>query len=353
MRVLPSSSSSPRPFSKKGKGGARYMRKFLLFLISLLIGIGLFVWILKTVGWQEIKNAFLVFTGWQGIVILILTFLITLFGVWEWKVILKSGGTDISFRDLFKPYLAGFSISYLAPMLVLGREIFRSYVLKEKHLVSWPKGIASAVIDRILDFTVELTFILFGLFFFFLMVGFPPRNLAIILGVLLVLAAGTSFFYFKIFKRESIVKFFIKFFIPKYQNDHTPLYIEEEIFNFFKINDVYMWKGFGLTFFEKVIKLLRTWLLISFLGKNIGFSSALSVLAFSYLVAMIRIPADLGSHEAVQTFVFSSLGLGASAGTAFAMIMRGAELITALIGVFFLFRLGSKLLGKNLLKNQI
>jgi len=328
------------------------MRKIFLFLISFLIGISLFVWTLKFVGWPEIKNAFLVFTGWQGIIILILALFIALIGTWEWKVILKSEGIDIPFKDLFKPYLTGFSIMYLAPILIFGKEVFRSYVLKEKHSVPWSKGIAAAIIDRILDFTTELIFIFFGIFFFLLIFGFPSKIPGLIFGVFLVLVAGISFFYFKVFKRESIAKFFIKVFTPKYQNDNTPLHIEEEIFNFFKIKERYMWQGFGLTFFEKVIKFLKTWLLIIFLGKTISFLPVLSVLGFSYFSAMIPIPASLGNDEVIQAFVFGSLGLGANTGTAFTLIDRGAGLIVALVGLFILFGFGLKSLEVSLSKKH-
>jgi membrane protein implicated in regulation of membrane protease activity len=77
------------------------MRKFLLFLISLLIGVGLFIWVLKIVGWQGIKNAFLVFTGWQGLVIFSLTLLVMLIGSRKWKEILKGEEVNPPFRDLF------------------------------------------------------------------------------------------------------------------------------------------------------------------------------------------------------------------------------------------------------------
>ena len=329
------------------------MKKFLFFLASLLIGALLLVWIGKTVGWQEIKNALLVFSGWQGLAILFLTVLVTLMGIWEWKIILRGEDVDISFRDLLRPYLAGFSIMYLASILIIGREVFRSYILKKKYSVPWSKGIASTIIDRILDFTTELIFIIFGIIFFLLLVGFPPKNLGIIFGsILLISVGGISFSYFKILKKESVVKFFIKIFIPRYQTNNTPLKTEEEVFNFFKIKNKYMWLGFGSTFLEKVIKLLRAWLLILFLGKNITFLAAVSVLGFSYLAMMIPIPANLGSHEVVQVFIFNSLGLGAGVGAAFTMIIRGAELIVALFGLFILFRLGSGLLRESFLKQN-
>ena len=76
---------------------------------------------------------------------------------------------------------------------------------------------------------------------------------------------------------------------------------------------------------------------------------ALSILSFSTLVQLLPIPAVLGSHEIVQVFVFSSMGLGANVGTAFTMIIRVADLTLAFIGIFIIFNFGLALLKKIIL----
>jgi len=325
------------------------VKKFLLFLFSLLIGAGLFFWIGKVVGWQEIKKAFLVFTGWQGIVILALTSLMALIGTWKWKEILKGQGLKISFKNLLNPYLAGFSIMFLAPILVWAGEIFRAYVLKEKNSVSWTKGMASVIIDRILEWTTNLVVIFFGALFFLYKIGLPSRNIAIIFGgVFLVFVIGISFFYFKTFKRESMAKALIKIFNNRL--DSQPLEIEKEIFDFFRPKKISMWKAVGISFLRATIMYFRTWFLIIFLGKNIGAFAALSILGFTYLAAMIPIPTALGSHEAIQTFAFNSLKLGLPTATAFTMIIRGAELLMALFGVIILFHFGVRTIKKMFFK---
>ncbi|MDI6602837.1 MAG: lysylphosphatidylglycerol synthase transmembrane domain-containing protein [Patescibacteria group bacterium] len=325
------------------------MRKFLLFLISLLIGVMLFVWIGKLVGWQEIKNAFLVFTGWQGMVILGLTILTALVGTWKWKEILKSGGTNISFGTLLRTYLASFSIRYFAPVIIIGAELFQGYILKERNLVPWSKGMASVVIDRILEWTANLVVIFFGVLIFLLMIGLPPMKLMLIFGgVFLVFASGIIYFYFKTLKRESIAKAFAK--ILKQQLDSQPLEIEKEIFNFFKLKKLSMWKAFGFSFLRAVVMYFRAWLLILFLGKEISGLAVFSILGFTYLAVMIPIPTALGSHEAIQTLVFNSLDLGLPTATAFTMIIRGAEFLIALAGVIILFRLGLIFLKNFLFK---
>jgi len=324
------------------------MKKALLFLVSLLIGVGLFIWIGKIVGWQEIKRAFLVFTGWQGMTIFGLTVMMALIGTWRWKEILKGVDVKLSFGEVWKAYIASFSIRFLFPIVITGAEIFQGHVLKKRHSVSWSKGMASVVIDRILEWTANLAVIFFGILFFLLIIGAPPIKLGIIFGgVFLLFFLGISFFYFKTFKRESMAKAFGKIF--NHRLDSQPLEIEKEIFNFFKPKKMAMWKGFSLAFLRAAVMYLRTWFLIGFLGKNIGALPTLSILGFTYLAVMIPIPTALGSHEAIQTFAFNSLGLGAPTATAFTMIIRGAELIMALVGIIIFLRLGIGLLKSTLL----
>lgn len=331
------------------------LKNVLLFLVSLLVGIGLFLWIYNTIGWQEIKNTFLVFTGWQGLIIFCLTLLTTLIGNWKWKEILRGEGVKISFWELFRYYLAGFAVMFLAPILLGVGEIFRGYILKEKNQISWSKATASVIIDRVLEWTTNLVVIFFGILFFLYNAGLPPKNLVIIFGgAFLFFIAGISLFYFKTFKRESLARALGKIF--NHRLDSKPLEIEEEIFDFFKPKKKSMWKSFGLSFFRTAVMYLRAWLLIIFLGKEVSALSALSILGFNYLAVMIPIPAALGSHEAIQVFAFNSLGWGFSAATVFTMIIRGAELIMALVGLAILFRLGFVLLKNNLInrvKNEV
>lgn len=315
-------------------------------MISLLVGLGLFVWIYNIVGWQEIKDALLLFSGWQGLIIFVLTLLMMMVGNWKWKEILRGQEVEVSFWELFGPYLAGFSVMFLAPILVLAGEIFRSYALKEKREIPLSKATASVVIDRILEWTTNLVVIFFGILLFLFRAGSLPKNLAIIFGgAFLFFTGGISFFYFKTFKRESMARALGKLFGQKLSQQ--PLGAEKEIFNFFNIKKIAMWKGFILSFLRVAFMCLRTWFLIIFLGKEISALSTLSILGFNLLAMTIPIPAALGSHEAIQVFAFNSLGLGSSTATAFTMVIRGAETILALAGLIILFQLGFILLKNN------
>jgi len=241
---------------------------------------------------------------------------------------------------------------FLAPILLLAGEVFRGYVLREKKEIPWSKGMASVLIDRILEWTVNLTIIFLGVLFFLLIIGLPPIKLLIIFGgVFLFFTGGIGYFYFKTFKGESMVRAILKALgLFRLNQANSILDIEKEIFSFFKLKKISMWKSFGISFLRAGVMYLRVWLLIVFLGKEISFLPVLSILGFTYLAAIIPIPTALGSHEAIQTFTFNSLGLGAPLAAVFTMIIRGAELILALVGVIILCRLGVGLIKNKLLK---
>ncbi|MFH1714201.1 MAG: lysylphosphatidylglycerol synthase transmembrane domain-containing protein [Candidatus Nealsonbacteria bacterium] len=311
------------------------MKKLLLLSLSFAVGFAIFIWIWKTIGLEQIKKDFMVFTGWQGLVIFGLTLLSLAIGSWRWKVILNAGNIKVSFRDLFGAYLAGFSIIFLAPILIWGGEFTRAYILKNKKDISFTKAMASIVVDRILEWTINFLIIFFGSLFFLMTIGFPPINLIIIFGsAFLVLMTGLAIFYFKCTTRESILNFFIK------NNKSKFLELEKEVFSFFKWKRFIVWQAVLISFLRAATMWVRVWFLIIFLGKIVGGLSALSILGFSYLAIMIPIPTALGTHEAIQVFAFNSLGLGASAATAFTMIIRGAELLVAIVGIVILFKLG-------------
>ncbi|MFH1510034.1 MAG: lysylphosphatidylglycerol synthase transmembrane domain-containing protein [Candidatus Nealsonbacteria bacterium] len=311
------------------------MKKLLLFILSLLVGIGIFIWVIKMVGWEELEKDFRLFQGTDGLIILGLTLMTMAIGIWRWREILKSIGVKLPPGKMISPFLAGFSIMFLAPILIWGGEVLRTYILKHRNDVPWSKGMASVIIDRILEWTANLVVIFLGGIIFLFFNDFPTNKFVIIfVGLFLFFVVLLIFFFIKCYKRESISAIFLR------KRKDNLLEVEKEIFNFFKRSKLATWKAIALSFLRVSIMYVRVWFLITFLGKSVAALSALSILGFSYLAIMIPIPTALGTHEAIQSFAFNSLGLGISTATAFTMIIRVAELAVAFTGVVLLFRFG-------------
>lgn len=322
------------------------MKKFIFFLFFLSIGIVLFGWIIDSVGWEKIQLSFSYFSVWEGLVILLLTILSVLTRSVRWKTILSSQQCKVPFLRVFEYYLSGLSIVFFFPIVIFGGEIFRGYDLKKKYFIPWHKSIASVIIDKILEITVYIIAAIFGLSFFFLRATHISQRffVTIFLGIFLS-SILISILYFKIFRKESIILSLLKRFNLRNANGaETIIEVEKEIFTYFGQSKKVILPGLALSFLHELLLIIRTALLILFLGKKTGILLAVSVVSFSSLAMIIPIPAALGSHEAIQSFVFNSFGLGADTALAFVFIIRGVEFVVALFGAVFFFKFGMQML---------
>lgn len=330
------------------------MKKFLFFLLSLIIGFGGVWFVIREVGWQPLFQLFLFVRYWQAFVIIILTLLIALLNVFCWQFILKTQGHSFSLLELSDIWLAGFAISYFTPIAFLGGEAFMSLAFRKKTSLRCKKNISSIIILRILNGSIVLLFSAFGVFVFFVLVGlfFEKIILAsiIILGLLSVLA----FFYYKSFKGKSILKGFLRIFGERsISKENSIIGIEKDIFTFFKAGNKIIWQGLGIAFIISLLRIFRLWLIVFFLGGiAINIFQVFAIFAFVSIAHFLPIPAALGTLEVSQFFLFGSLELGAEVGTVFSLILRGAHLFLGLIGIFCLikfwmkFQVFDKILGK-------
>ena len=326
-------------------------KRFLLLIFSFLLGVSLFVWVVQSVGWQTIKEVFFVINTQQVLILFFLSLLVPLIEGFRWKEILKAQNKEISCKDASKLGVASFSINFLVPILFGSAEFLRGYFLKQKKNYSGLEITSSIIIDRIIGWTVDAFFVVSGTFLFFYNARILPHNLLIRIGwFFLFFIVCLLFFYFGVLKNISIVKIFHKTFSNEIGN--KSLEIERGVFDFFRKSKKNIIKPFALSFVKDLIMCLRTWLLISFLGKTISFMSALSIVAFSCLAIMIPVPATLGSHEVIQVFAFNSLGMNSSMAIAFTMIDRGLSFLIALVGLIFLFRIGGAFLKKHLIEKN-
>ena len=326
------------------------MKRFLLFLASLFIGLIVFILVIGKVGLKSISQVFSLFSGLEGLAIVITTCLICLISIWQWKFILKTQGYNLSKFNLGKIWLAGFAIKYLTPVAFLGAETFKIYSIKKKFSIPWEKSIAAALIEKLLSGSIFLLFSILGIFSFFLLAGFPSQSIGIIIGgIIFFLVIILSVFYFKIFRKESILRKLLGFFgMKNNKNDEVILNTEKEIFSFFRPKKRWMWKGLGFAFLKYSLVLIRCFLIIFFLGGGVKILTAFAVYAFAGLANFFPVPASLGTLDVAEAFAFGFLGLGSNMGAAFSLILRGAELLVCLVGVVFLAKLGVKLIGAKI-----
>ena len=333
------------------------MKKVLSFLITLIVGVLIFGVIMRIVGLKRIQEALFLFLSFKGLVIVLLTFVIAVISILRWKLILQSQGFNLPTKELGKVWSIGFALSFLTPVALFGGEAFRTYLTKKKFNLSWEKSAASVAIDKILDGTLFLMFLIVGILAFLFYGYFPSRMFAwfvvLIIGGLLGLLL---IFYFKALNKESVLEWFLKLFgikkekIEKSLNGKIIFDTEKEIIRFFSPKKKAFWKGLEMSFLRYFLLFLRTAILIFFLGEGIETTRALAVYGFSNFALLFPLPAALGSLETAGVLSFKTLGFDMASGTIFAMVLRGADLVLCLIGGIFILKFTLKITGEKILK---
>lgn len=330
-------------------------KPFILIFLSFVLGAVIFVFLGKWIGWAEIGKAFSEFTLEQAAIIILLTFLIVYLGTLRWKIILNSDGIPISLFELFKIYLGGYAIMYMFPTVLMAGEAFRVYGLAKKKKLNWSKTASSVIVERILEWTINLSVVVLGLCFF--ISGkewlWSKQLLFIFGGAFLFFALILIYFYSHLLNKKSIVHAVVKRFSGKEISENSSfLEVENMIFDFFRLQNPAVYKGLFISILRAGVMQLRVWLLVYFLGANVGFLNSLAILGFSYISGMVPIPTSLGSHEAIQAAAFLSLGLTASMAAAFTLIIRAAEIFISSFGLVYIVRTGFNLMNNKVLNKN-
>ena len=132
---------------------------------SRLIGIIIFAIIIATIDWDKtlhiIKKADLP-------LILIATMLFPFFVLLKavrWRVLLKGQGIEYSLKSCFLVYLSSNYLGVLTPGRV--GEISKIFYLKQDKHLSYTRGFANVLADRLFDVLMMVLFACIGIFFFF------------------------------------------------------------------------------------------------------------------------------------------------------------------------------------------
>lgn len=282
---------------------------------------------------------------WQALAILFLTLLIALIHIWRWHYIFEGRGQKFGLKELAGLWLAGFAISYLTPIALMGGEAFMALALRKKFSLSWQRSIASVLVLKILNLSIILIFMIFGLLAFLVLVGLPSHKVTL-LSSLIVFGLGTILilFYYRAFREKTLFARFLKKFEGKIPlNSQAVLETERKVFALLRPSNRVLSQHLLLALLANFLNIFRFWLIILFLtGITLDIFQSLAVFSFVNMAYIVPLPATLGSLEASQAYAFASLGLGPEAGTAFSLVLRGAELCLTIVGLFFVLRIWFK-----------
>jgi len=324
------------------------MVKISLGFLSFIAGFGILGFVISAIGAGKITEVFLQFSPWGFIPLIVLTVIIHIVSALKWQYLLRTMDIRIPLLPLTKMWLVGYAVSYVTPVVYIGGEIFRAYILRERYGIPWARALSSIFIDKVVEAAVWITVIFAGAAVLISQSGTASisRYIAISLASILFFACFLVVVYIFSFRKKSLVHFwFAK--VLKSQNSPTGKFlqdIEKDFFSFFSSgNRAHILGVTRLALIKYFLLLVRNILLLYYLVGAVSISGSIIALGFSYLSFTVPIPAAIGAQEGLLSLVFQRVGFEAGIGAVFTFLLRGAEVIMVGLGLYFLIRWG---LGK-------
>ncbi|MFA7169309.1 MAG: lysylphosphatidylglycerol synthase transmembrane domain-containing protein [Candidatus Paceibacterota bacterium] len=322
------------------------MKKVFLLISSLILGALLLLSVFQQVGLTEIQAALFLFPK-EGLVLTLLVnfFAVFVVGSYRWQLILEAQKCPVHFWKVMQAKMAGFTLSYITPSVLVGGEPVRAYMIKEDSKCGWEKSLASVIIDQTIFFAGLFVALIFG--FIFLAERFSlPIEIFYGSGVIFLSATFVFYlFYKKIVNRGANEQAFFTFLIHKIKLDRIGFVknklknidaTERNIERFFKEEKKYFLLVVLLALLEAFLDVLSVAVICFYLGQPIDFYKSLGVFFFMTIANFFPIPGSLGSFEFALLFIFELLGIGKETGLAFGIISRFVGIFFCSIGVFAL-----------------
>ena len=328
----------------------RIVKKTLPGFIFLAVGIALIVGLLFNINFSQIWQSLLRFDALEFSVLLVVTFVAIFIGIWRGKFILKSQGESIGFWKLFFVGTAGIAFSYLTPLVYVGGEGVKGYLLNQQFNIKWPKVAVYLALDKLFEITASLFIILAGMIAFIYRLGFSglTKSMLVVIGSVGTTSAVFAMFYLVLLKKKKVFTRVLKILkLNKTKAGKALIKSESDILNFFNPHSIYMWKAWFLSLLRQLFQILRHILIFFYLGRGLHFSAPLMSLSGLYLGYSVPIPGALGVQEAFQSVLFAVFGWGSGEGLAVSLILRGIDIFVVTIGVMILFRYGVKFMART------
>jgi len=313
--------------------------KRILQIALFLVGIILFAFVIKAVGWQKLDVIFPALSGWGWLVFLIYPFM-CFWDVLGWRELFDhQWSKKLKLWELYWIRMAGEAINNITPFIDVAGE-FLKVVLVEKRLGISKKGaLAAGVMCRSALLFAEIIFVVLGLAFAGLVAPIPNELrggllialiLIVVVALLLVRTQKKGLFItlLGLFERFGIdPKIFSRF--------HTSLQVVDvEIAKFYSHEAKRLWLAIGFHFLGWVSGGIEIFFMLRLLGVEATLFEGiiLEALIQSMRTASFFIPGNLGVQEGGLALILGIMDVQPSLGVVLSLMKRARQFIWTSIG---------------------
>ncbi|MBI4566561.1 MAG: flippase-like domain-containing protein [Planctomycetes bacterium] len=325
------------------------MRKRLLYLSSILLGIAGFSAIPFIVGLHDLGSAIME-VGWPCLVFFTanasMTLLIPAAG---WWILMRTEGIPATYGDAVRANLMGYPLTLLTPSMYLGGEPLKTFYIAQRYSVQKRRVLATIIVAKFQELVAIVLAIIIATFLF---VGhtdfFTRRNeallivliviLAIFMGLLLAAFVGNFKPTVKLINLAASLR------IARRKMARLRTLAEEMeglIHAAFTRRVRVLLAAQGVTLLSAVSLFLRPWIFFLCLREEVAFEHLCMIFVVTNLVSCLTIiPGALGLFEGAMAASCSAAGIGDARGVAFAIVNRLSDLTLVMIGCWWIVHTG-------------
>jgi len=310
----------------------------LTVLLWLLVA-ALVVWALRTVPLASVLAALEGLRLMRVAALLLVNAAVILSLAWRWWVILRAQGANVPFLALAGYRLAAFGVSYFTPGPQVGGEPLQVAFVQRRHGVSGPTATAAVVLDRGIDFVVNIGVLIAGLAVAsrgtlpgVMLGGVPVVGLGLLglaVGFVLAVGMGNRPLHAvltrlrderdEVSRRRAIIDFIIQ--------------SEAEAARFCREQPGTVLMALFVSAVVWVLMLAELGLALHALGLVLTPTQVAAVLVAMRIAFMLPSPGALGTLEAGQVLVFQAMGLDPAAGLGLSLIIRARDVLFGVVGL--------------------
>jgi len=333
----------------------RGIKRRITLVVSVVVGIFLFVAVIQNVGGVDAITQEIEKLGWWGALLSFANICVMVFGwIWGWKILLNAYGLYPSWATLGRAVVGGYALSYLTPSMYFGGEPFRIYLVTKELNANSTQVTATIVIWKILEGGTLFSLVIIGSFNAILSGALAVGDeVSLTLGNFIVIGGWGLLAWSFITKRHWISRFcgVVQRKSPWGKEALGRLFhwlkeAETIIHDAFSTHTKAVLQVLVISLLINLTVFVRPWIFFFFnsdvlLGfRNLSFVYALFFFLSSFLWVT---PGGLGIAEGGLVEIFKMIGrnIPDQAVTAFAITIRGMELVFILVGLGILIHFGA------------
>lgn len=307
-------------------------------VLPFLAAVGILVAVVWTTGPAATLATLARLTGWEGAVLVVLAFVVSVFGSLAWRVVLARYGHDVSTWLLFRLSVVAFAVGWLLPSGFVAGLPVAAYLLQRRG-VPFSCALASFLIGRFFElaaYAVILPALLVA----------DGATSGVVRGVLFAPLVAMAFGYLDLARGWRCARRTLTALLGVAPRIAEPALARAIVFcetvaTFFASPGRRLAAVAGLSFLAIGTSFVRALLTADFLAVGLRVPEVALMFAFTlFLLAVPFLPGAVGVYEGGIAGFFHVLGRPETAGIAYAMTVHAVELVVVLTGFVFLAMLG-------------